>query len=407
MTSTLGTTSWFDESTNPAAATVKFTGADFSNVVPQQGDKKRVKDIGHLEDIRKPRAARQTTDEVFQSLIDVILTAKKDITRINGLDDYETAKEYAKKRNLRIAKEETDVNHDGVNDVILYNKQGKPVIVNGYKLTPSKQPLRKMYQKAKREGNLWYPDAGMSGFTKQLYGLQSVEFDDNGEREVPYDNKNLPEDLQHLKNHHWSIPSAPTNKLSAHQQIMKFIRDAYNGVFRATFEDENKLWINGALPRFKLFDLVYTQVVDGELWKLIPQKDRITILNKSGGDPGYAYRLYKEYKDSARVSIRNILKSNLEALKAFNWTFALGQMLDNIGARQDVIVGLDIHDDDFKKYEKDNAAEQMKNQLKMQWANAADRCKEHLIDTLFVPQQGDDGNGVEYHVDIPVDNEDE
>ena len=62
-----------------------------------------------------------THDAVFDDLINIILTAKRDITRVEGLDDYETAREYAERRGYRISGEEADINHDGVNDIVLYN----------------------------------------------------------------------------------------------------------------------------------------------------------------------------------------------------------------------------------------------------------------------------------------------
>ena len=58
-----------------------------------------------------------THDAVFDDLINIILNAKRDITRVEGLDDYETAREYAERRGYRISGEDADINHDGVNDM--------------------------------------------------------------------------------------------------------------------------------------------------------------------------------------------------------------------------------------------------------------------------------------------------
>ena len=110
--------------------------------------------------------------EAYDNLINLVLNSKKDITRINGLDDYENGVAYAKKHGLRIEPETTDWNNDGVHDVILVDKKGNPIIINGYKISPSKQPLRKMYQKARREGTLTDPNAGYRGFVNQLYGVE-------------------------------------------------------------------------------------------------------------------------------------------------------------------------------------------------------------------------------------------
>ena len=206
-------------------------------------DKMSYQDLGHKGKVATTRLdklrGKQTpvyTNAVLDDLINIILNAKKDIVKVNGLDDYQTAVEYAEKHGLRISEETEDINHDGVDDVVLYNKQGRPVIVNGYKLVPSKQPLRKAFLKAKREEELERPEEGYRGWVKQVYG--AGEFDEHGERELVYDKHNLPPELQKLKYAGWHIPNAPKREKSLHQRIMDRIRAGYDELMERVCEED-------------------------------------------------------------------------------------------------------------------------------------------------------------------------
>ena len=207
--------SQWGEKTLSELPSIGFSGDMSKTVVPERPGQRKYRDLGQLakyvpnklENLRGAHP-QYNNKQIYDDLINILLNAKKDITRIEGLDDYENATKYAQKHGYRITKREADINHDGVNDVVLYDKKGNPIIVNGYKLSPSKQPLRKLYEKAKREQTLSDPAAGYRGYVKQLYGVEG-EFDDEGNRPVRYDKTNLPPELQPLKLHGWSIPTAP------------------------------------------------------------------------------------------------------------------------------------------------------------------------------------------------------
>ena len=389
MTFTTTETSFGDWSEDDTVAhTVDFSGAEFGRAVDNPA-KKHVKDLGHLADIRQPRSVSQTTDQIFQNLIDVILNAKKDITRINGLDDYETAKEYARKNNYRIGKEDSDINHDGVPDIVLYNKEGKPVIVNGYKLSPSKQPIRKMYQAAKRKGELADPSQGMKGFVNQLYGVES-EFDlDTGERTVRYKRNELPPALVNLKANKWAIPTAPASKLGIHQFIKRLIQNAYKVHFRDNvFKKINKLWFSGCcVPRFKVFELLYLNCIDRHTWINLPAVHRNKILTDAEGDPRRAYKLFKQFKSTNRTQLNNFLQGNLANIKGINYYHELDLILTNIGITAKLVGELPYQDNHIKlaEGEEKERLDRQKKSLKAQFDTAADRYKEHLIDNIFRP----------------------
>ena len=81
----------------------------------------------------------------YSSLTNIINLHGKDIRFRRAAEYYNTAKDYARRRNLVLGPEDEDIDHDGENDVVLYDYNNRPVIINGYELVPSERPYRRAY----------------------------------------------------------------------------------------------------------------------------------------------------------------------------------------------------------------------------------------------------------------------
>jgi hypothetical protein len=376
---------------------IGFSGDMSKTVVPDRAGKRKYRDLGHLakyvpnklENLRGAHP-QYNNKEIYDDLINILLNAKKDITRIEGLDDYVNATKYAQKHGYRITNSEEDINHDGVNDIVLYDKKGNPIIVNGYKLSPSKQPLRKLYEKAKREQTLTDPAAGYRGYVKQLYGVEG-DFDENGKRNVRFDKTNLPPDLQQLKLHGWSIPTAPKKEQSVHQRIMAHIRNWYESFCDANFTD--KEWVKKSLPRFKIFSIVYILLIDRELWNTldIPTKmqikaraDEINNDTKIAGANVSIYDAFKAYKDANKAQCKQFILDNWTAITGTNLDDFFGSILNDLKFTDDLIKRLPT-DRDIRRFDPAHLTDfkTKKRHFMNTWDRLADATKDSVISTIF------------------------
>lgn len=331
---------------------------------------------------------------VFDDLINVILNAKKDITRINGLDDYETAAKYATKHKYRISAKDADINHDGINDIVLYNKKGEPVIVNGYKLSNSKQGIRKAYQGAKRRKELRNPEAGYRGWVRQIYGVG--DWNDDGTRTVEYDKNNLPPELVDLKANHWSIPNPPAKEKSIHQKIMTMISEGYEDVVNDVTNNDAKKYLRGMIPRFKVVTIAYIAGIDNAIWEYALTeaqrqkiKNDVEEVNKLSStelgddyDPITIYDGFKAFKSRNKGLINQFLKDNWENICSMNYTDAISNIFDQLGINRETVAVFPTEE----KIRREGTAEtdaklaENKHKFKLAWNAAADRYRNEVID---------------------------
>ena len=98
------------------------------------------------EDKRKPRATgafNEYKTDLYDSLINIVLNHKAELQKIPALASVKVANEWANKRGF-IAKE-VDLNGDSIKEVVVYNKAGQPIIVNGYKPHANDYAVRRAY----------------------------------------------------------------------------------------------------------------------------------------------------------------------------------------------------------------------------------------------------------------------
>ena len=136
----------------------------------------------------------------MDDLVNIVAGLQKDVKRINEALTLKGAREYARKHGNNWSAHEEDITGpdgkpDGLKEVFVCDSKGNVKVINGYGLTKTTYPLRKLYRTmapTKQERH----DYSYSHFLNQLKELNK-ERNENGEYQYSFDLSNAP----HLENH--------------------------------------------------------------------------------------------------------------------------------------------------------------------------------------------------------------
>ena len=109
----------------------------------------------------------------YQQLTHLTSTLGKDVKFHAPAEYRDTALGYARKRNLVLGPVE-DVDNDQINDVVLYDYHGNPVIVNGYELKQSERPYRMKYRELYPTRVAKTAVGGYNGFKKEFHSVKGM-----------------------------------------------------------------------------------------------------------------------------------------------------------------------------------------------------------------------------------------
>ena len=112
--------------------------------------KYRAKDMTLQADLREHgNSLGEKREDILDSMLNLILNHKKELQKVPACTTLAGAKAWCEKRpgsGFRAGLD--DVGGDPESEVVVYDKSGKPFIVNGYKLKPSDYGIRKLYREA-------------------------------------------------------------------------------------------------------------------------------------------------------------------------------------------------------------------------------------------------------------------
>ena len=170
-------------------------------------------------------------DSVYDSLVNLILNHKMELKKMPSLMTAKGALEYAQKTVDSNGKKlyrfrQDDLNGDGEPDIILYNKAGKPVIINGYKAKPSDFGLINQYRQLHPTESQRKQTGGLKGWVKEKYGFKEGEhaWDEN-----TIENEDVEEFDLLAQRGYRKVPKPRTKK-------------SFNAIFSGVVKDAVKAW---------------------------------------------------------------------------------------------------------------------------------------------------------------------
>ena len=182
--------------------------------------------------IRKKRTITPKNQFSMSKLVELVgSNGKQDIKKINKMQSVNGAREWIKKYGYEdiYSADHEDVDNDGIQEVVVKDKDGKYVIINGYTLRPSDFPYREKYyelDEAERKKYNGYKDYFRRGYYQPEYDKRTGEISGWG--------INPEEDqfTQDMINHMYEYKSKlPKKKLSPYQLfISTYVRNMYDYV---------------------------------------------------------------------------------------------------------------------------------------------------------------------------------
>ena len=254
----------------------------------------------------------------YQQLTQITSTLGKDVKFRRPAEYRASAVDYARRRNLVLGPDE-DIDNDQINDVVLYDYQGNPVIVNGYELVPSERPYRMTYQQRFPSKKARAEVGGYSGFRRHFHEIDGM----------PALMEQFPTKYPRIK---------PYTPRTAAPSLYDYYGDVVRGPLIEIIDEllEGRKHLKSTFSIFNVISLCYLDTIIGMLWKHPENNEAVQhIMTQipSSADllfPTHRYELFKTYIRKNQDKIKRIILPFEAEWKGRTLDHGSGTMLNTI-----------------------------------------------------------------------------
>ena len=274
----------------------------------------------------------------YKKLGELVLNDKHDIRFSANAANTATADAFAAKRKLKA--KVADINGDDEDDVVLYNKHGNPVYINGYYFTPSEFKLREQYHTDFPTPQDKATIGGYSNFKKKFW-------------KVPEYRARANEYAESVRDTGYFVPKQPkvldTDNKSIYQIWSSMVIGPCTEMIKAYINnvDWRKSNVISVLSPVSFCANIYIDVLLRALWYTYMDSSEALISVKSdimraSDDPFVRYKLFTKYigknKDAINTAMQQLWQS--QVIPYINDTEYMSQKLGEVDFTPDLINGM-------------------------------------------------------------------
>ncbi len=293
-------------------------------------------------------------EDILDSMLNLILNHKKELRKISACSTLAGAEAWCEKRPGSGFRADTDdIGGDPQEEVVVYDRAGKPMIVNGYMLKPSDFAMRHAYQTAVNKD----PE-GMKGTSMRNWATKHVWAVEPDEHNM-WDAKVTKNSLEYDKMKEWGyrMPSKPKKQVTPYAIFSKLIAPLVddvltNPVFYNRFaivfgikgvgsSPENQYFINKIVSPISLYRFLYLRLIEQKYyWALTASpafKKDVKTFEK------FKKHMKTDAKTFRKWYINNILTGERKEKFKDGWVSSQA-VLDNLIKESIQLDGSDIQD---------------------------------------------------------------
>ena len=315
--------------------------------------------------------------EQYQKIAHIVNTLGNDIKFRRGAEHRISAQAYAKRRNLVLGPDE-DIDGDQDNDVVLYDFNGNPVIINGYELVPSERPYRGQYQTMFASKQDKINVGGYPGFKKHFFTIDG-----------------MPEFMNSLNAKYARIkpPRERPNVQSRYDFYCFHVRGALLATINECFGDRQHM--KSTFSVFSIMPITYIASMLGVLWNHEDLQSEVAKIKERMSDENNLLRnnirfeLFKQYIKNNTAIVKPIAESVMDEVIRRTIDMSTGAMLSSL--LQPILDGLAGYPTDIefaslkviKDYDTLNAFRIQKAQLSEEMKDYLLAMKSKAINIVF------------------------